>query len=119
MMDATYTKVRRTTSRLKKGALHLGGWVAPKVLTSKLHGVWDGKGRPVRLHLSKGQCSDCTSADVLLRDLPEASVWLGDKGHDSNKIRTLLPEQGLPPRRNRNKREGPFQQDAVQDAPYS
>jgi len=43
---------------------------------------------------------------MLLRDLPEASLWMGGKGHDSNKIPALL-QQGiptcLPPRRNRNK----------------
>jgi len=76
-------------------------------LTSKLHVVCDRQGRPVRLHLSEGQCSDFTGADVLLRDLPEASVLIG-KGYDSNKIRTMLLAQGITPcipaRRNRNRR---------------
>ena len=77
-------------------------------LTSKLHVVCDGKGRPVRLHLSEGQCSDYNGADLLLRDLPEARVLIGDKGYDSNKIRTLLLGQGvtpcIPSRRNRNEK---------------
>ena len=77
-------------------------------LTSKLHVVCDGKGRPVRLHLSEGQCSDFTGADLLLQDLPQARVVIGDKGYDSNKIRTLLLEQGITPcipcRRNRNQK---------------
>ena len=46
--------------------------------------------------------------DHLLRDLPEATTLIGDKGYDSNKIRTMLLEQGITPcipsRRNRNKR---------------
>ena len=46
--------------------------------------VWDGKGPSVRLLLSEGQCSDFTGAGVLLRDLPEASVLIGDEGYDSN-----------------------------------
>ena len=77
-------------------------------LTSKRPVVCHGKGRPVRLHLSQGQCSDFSGADVLLRDLPEARVLIGDKGYDSNKVRTLLLEQGITPcipsRRNRNQR---------------
>ena len=77
-------------------------------LTSKLHVVCDRQGRPVRLHLSEGQCSDFTGADLLLRDLPGATTLMGDKGYDSNKIRTMLLEQGITPcissRRNRNKR---------------
>ena len=49
-------------------------------LTSKLHVVYDKQGRPVRLHLSQGQCSDFTGADLLLRDLPDATTLMGDKG---------------------------------------
>ena len=46
-----------------------------------------------------------TGAEVLLRDLSEARALMADKGYDSNRIRTLLLEQGitpcLPVRRNR------------------
>ena len=77
-------------------------------LTSKRPVVCDGKGQPVRLLLSERQCSDFGVAEVLLRDLPEASVLLGDKGYDSNKIRTMVLEQGITPcipsGRNRNER---------------
>ena len=51
--------------------------------------VCDGKGRPVRLHLSEGQCSDFSGADVLLRDLPEAEQGI---------------TPSIPSRRNRNQR---------------
>jgi len=51
-------------------------------------------------------CSFTTGADVLLRDLPGATALMGDKGYDSNKLRTMLREQGIrpciPPKRNRN-----------------
>ena len=77
-------------------------------LTSKLHVVCDGKGRPVRLLLSEGPCSDFTGAELLLQDLPEANVLIGDKGYDSNKIGAMVLEQGITPcipsRRNRAKR---------------
>ena len=76
-------------------------------MNSKLHVLCDRQGRPVRLHLSEGQCSDFTGAEVLLRDLPPATALIGDKGYDSNKIRNLLAEQDIAPcipsRRNRNK----------------
>ncbi|MYF36508.1 MAG: transposase [Synechococcus sp. SB0678_bin_12] len=49
-------------------------------MTSKLHVVCNTQGRPVRLHLSQGQCSDFTGADPLLRDLPDATTLMGDKG---------------------------------------
>ena len=52
-------------------------------LTSKRPVVCDGKGRPVRLLLSEGPCSDFTGAELLLRDLPEANVLIGDKGYDN------------------------------------
>ena len=70
--------------------------------------VCDGKGRPVRLLLSEGQRSDFTGAELLLQDLPEANVLIGDKGYDSNKIGAMVLEQGMTPcipsRRNRTKR---------------
>ena len=77
-------------------------------LTSKRPVVCDGKGRPVRLLLSEGPCSDFTGAELLLRDLPEANVLIGDKGYDSNRIGAMVLEQGMTPcipsRRNRTKR---------------
>jgi len=66
----------------------------------------DKEGRSVRLRLSGGQCSGFTGAGVLLRDLPPSRALMGDKGDDSNKVHTLLTEQGIapciPPRRNLN-----------------
>ncbi len=46
MMDATDIKAHPTASSFNKGGM-----------TSKLHGVCDSKGGPLRLHLSEGQCS--------------------------------------------------------------
>ena len=66
-------------------------------MTSKLHGVCDSKDRPLRLHLSEGQCSDFTGADVVLKDLPPAATVMGDQGYDRDKIRKMLSQQGIPP----------------------
>ena len=59
-------------------------------MTSKLHGVCDSKGGPLRLHLREGQCTDFTGADVLLKDLPPAATVMGDQGYDRDKIRYFL-----------------------------
>ena len=66
-------------------------------MTSKLHGVCDSKGGPLRLHLREGQCSDFTGADVVLKDLPPAATVMGDQGYDRDKIRKMLSQQGIPP----------------------
>ena len=66
-------------------------------MTSKLHGVCHSKGGPLRLHLSEGQCSDFTGADVVLKDLPPAATVMGDQGYDRDKIRKMLSQQGIPP----------------------
>ena len=67
-------------------------------MTSKLHGVCHRKGRPLRLDLREGQCSDFTGADGVHKDLPPAAAAvMGDQGYDSNKIRKMLARQGIPP----------------------
>lgn len=66
-------------------------------LNTKLHALCDNLGRPVRLHLTEVQRSDFKGADVLLKDLPKAEALIGGRGYDSNKIRTMLAEQGITP----------------------
>ncbi len=66
-------------------------------MTSKLHGVCDSKGGPLRLHLREGQCSDFTGADVVLKDLPPAATAMGNQGDDRDKIRKMLSQQGITP----------------------
>ena len=58
MVAATDVKAYRTASSLKKGVLHFSCVMCNE------------EGCPVGLHLSKGQCSDFTGADLLLRDPP-------------------------------------------------
>ncbi|WP_367159803.1 IS5 family transposase [Kozakia baliensis] len=107
MIDATHLKAHRTAaSLLKKGLFprHIGRTKGG--LNSKRHAVCDGQGRPVRLHLTKGQISDFKGADVLLADLPdETEEVIGDRGYDSNKISQSLAERNItaciPPKKNR------------------
>ena len=86
MIDATDIKAHSRASSLNKGGM-----------TSKLHGVCDNKGGPLRLHLSEGQCSDFTGADVVCKDLPPAATVMGDQGYDRDKIRKMLAQQGITP----------------------
>ena len=65
-------------------------------MTSKLHEVCGSKGGLLRLHLREGQCSDCTGADVLRKDLPPAATVMENQGYDRDKIRKMLPQQGIP-----------------------
>ena len=66
-------------------------------MTSKLHGVCHSKGPPLRLRLREGQCSDFTSPDGVLKDLPLVAAVMGDQEYDSNTICKMLSQQGIPP----------------------
>ena len=103
MIDATDIKVHPTASSFNKGG-------APRLIgctkggmTSKLHVLCDSVRRSLRLHLSEGQCSDFTGAGVLRKDLPPVATVIGDQGHDKDKIRKMLAQQGIPPRHCRKK----------------
>ena len=80
-------------------------------LTTKIHALVDAEGRPVRLHLSEGQASDCKQAEPLLEHLPEDSILLADKAYDSDAIRSMVEAAGafanIPAKANR-KRSFPF-----------
>ena len=90
MVDATDVKAHPTASSLNKGVVHPAWSVAAEGMTSKRPVVCDRPGRPVRLHLREGQCSNFASAAVLLRERPGGTALMGDKGYDSDKIRTRL-----------------------------
>jgi transposase len=63
-------------------------------LTTKIHALVDGRGLPVRLHLSEGQASDCKEAGPLLDAVPQGSIFLGDKAYDTDVIREKVETQG-------------------------
>ncbi len=74
--DATDTKPIPRRAASTRGAPRLIGGTKGG-MTSKLHGVCDSKGGRLRLHLSEGQCSAFTGADVVLNDLPSAATVMG------------------------------------------
>lgn len=58
-------------------------------LTTKIHLLVDGKGRPLRFILSPGQAADISSAPALLEGMKAAAV-IADKGYDSRAFRDLI-----------------------------
>ena len=74
-------------------------------LTTKLHFVTDGTGKPVKFQLTGGQASDYVKAEELLKG-QKAKAVLADKGYDSKQIVHLInnfmnAEAVIPPKRNR------------------
>lgn len=80
-------------------------------LTTKIHALVDAEGRPVRLHLSEGQSSDCVNAEALLDLLSQDTILLADKGYDTDGIRARIQSAGafanIPAKSNR-KQAFPF-----------
>lgn len=75
--------------------------------TSKIHVVADAHGNPVAFEITGGEVHDAAIALKLLEKVPEAEVFVGDKGYDSEVIRQAAREQGtLPviPRRSNSKK---------------
>ena len=55
--------------------------------------------------LTGGQIADCIAGELLLEQMPQASMLHGDKGYDSNAIRRQIEGKGampnIPPKANR------------------
>ena len=100
MLDATDVKAHPTRCPASTRGVPPPDWWG---MISKLHGVCHSKGGSLWLHLSEGQCSDFTGADVLRKDLPPAATVIGEQGYDSDKICKMLVQQGIPPCRCRKK----------------
>lgn len=66
-------------------------------LTTKVHALTDTHGLPIELALTPGQSHDDNGADLLLNDLPDGSVLLGDKAYDADWIRNRIETQGAAP----------------------
>jgi transposase len=74
-------------------------------LTTKLHLLADGEGKPVKLLLTGGQVADCTQALPLLKG-QKAKAVLADKGYDTDAIirfarRSMKAKAVIPPKKNR------------------
>ena len=73
--------------------------------TTKIHALTDSACRPIAFMLTGGQVADCTAGELLLEQMPQASMLHGDKGYDSNAIRRQIEGKGampnIPPKANR------------------
>jgi transposase len=103
MVDATITKAQRFASGARGGGEEdlgrsRGG------LTSKIHVLVDGRGRPLCYLLSPGQAADCRHAETLLEGVAAACL-IGDRAYDTDAIRAWCAEHGIeaviPAKRNR------------------
>ena len=103
MLDSTACKAQRFASGARgggEGALgrSRGG------LTTKIHAVNDGLGRPLCFLLTPGQAADCRQARSLLEGLSFERL-IGDRGYDTDEIRDWAEGHGveavIPSKRNR------------------
>ena len=73
-------------------------------LTTKIHAVVDGLGRPLRFLLTPGQAADCRPARALLEGLAFERLT-GDRGYDTDQLRDWAEAPGaeavIPSKRNR------------------
>ena len=80
-------------------------------LSTKIHAICDGLGRPTAFHLTGGQVHDLSGADALLGGI-QAKILLADKAYDAEKrVLSRLKEkdfQGVIPCRNTRKVQRPY-----------
>lgn len=62
-------------------------------MTTKIHMLADGLGRPLRFILTPGQAGDVLSAPALLDGFTPSAV-LADKAYDSNAFRQIIAQTG-------------------------
>jgi transposase len=66
-------------------------------LTTKVHALTDARGLPIKRTLTPGQAHDANGAAMLLTDLADGDVVLGDKAYDADWIRDRIEAQGAAP----------------------
>ena len=57
----------------------------------------DARGLPIKLVLTPGQAHDANGAAMLLTDLADGSVVLGDRAYDADWIRSQIEAQAAAP----------------------
>lgn len=66
--------------------------------TTKVHLIANAHGLPVRAEVSGGEVSDFKGFDALVDDdLPEAKVFIADRGYDSDHVRGRIEQRGGTP----------------------
>lgn len=76
-------------------------------LTTKIHGITNGKGLPIKIAITPGQTHDLTVASKLLSELSPGGMVLADKAYDADwlraRVRTKQSWANIPPKSNRKK----------------
>ena len=57
----------------------------------------DAFGLPIHFEITGGQVHDCKAAPGLIAELKEVEFIVGDKGYDSELLRSQIEEQGAVP----------------------
>src|SRR3954471_21025648 len=92
MLDSTACKAQRFASGARGGGEEALGR-SRGGLTTKIHAVVDGPGRPLCFLLTPGQAADCRQARPLLEGLAFERL-IGDRGYDTDELRDWLEEDG-------------------------
>ncbi|WP_281844152.1 IS5 family transposase, partial [Sinisalibacter aestuarii] len=66
-------------------------------LTTRLHALVDGRGRPVAFKLTPGQVHDSKVAGDILAQLAPGQILMADKAYDSNAILATIRARGATP----------------------
>ena len=64
-------------------------------MSTKLHAICCGRGRPLNLFITAGQVSDYIGARALLSGLPDVDWLLGDRGYDADWFREALKHKAI------------------------
>ena len=103
MLDSSACKAQRFASGARGGGEEALGR-SRGGLTTKVHAVIDGLGRPLCFLLTPGQAADCRQARALLEGLAFERL-IGDRGYDTDELRDWAEELGakavIPSKRNR------------------
>ena len=85
-------------SRRERGTQKEGFGRSKGGFTTKVHLIVNAEGLPMRAEITGGEVSDYKGFDTLLDDgLPQAKVFIADKGYDSDGIRESLEARGATP----------------------
>ncbi len=75
--------------RAEKGGQKSGSGALPRRLTTKIHTLADGLGRPLRFILTGGEAGDITTRPPRSALRHDADAVIADKAYDSNALRAL------------------------------
>ncbi|WP_414471476.1 IS5 family transposase [Microvirga sp. M2] len=93
MLDTTLVRVHQQAAAGKGGPATQALGRSRGGLTTKIHMICDGLGRPLRFLLSAGQRHDCLGAKALLDGFQARSV-LADRAYDTNELRQTIAAMG-------------------------